>query len=714
VQEAFVKRRSLYSLANVLAPILLAGISSAQSQQILPGCEPPPEILQIIHEKLNNENLDKLKYHGQVELRRAVYEDLIAKYPREVMPYKSLIDMTRDESNAPAQLQERFRKLAANHPDDPLALYVSGYALFGTDTPESLHQLEAAQSKAPQFPAPPLFLASAYSAGKRMDKKKSLQNLAAYFALCPASANLSAQQLLAEDEDSALRQKVDSALRARLAKETDPKRLRDYAVLWNLEFHMHPTQEHPLVRRQIAEDLKRLESINPKPDSEWAAFLISGYKEADFPKETIVARQDSLLRDFPHSMEAYDIVSDRWEAINKKPTDQKDAAAWANYYAAREAVMKSWLHDFPELISAEEWFYTVMSDDSLSEKDGLAALDAYLQYETNQRSPKVGAPYQSGNFLLDHSWQPNRALDFFEQAKAESDKDRALETMDDNLTPNDARDFQQQDLNWDILLDGEILKAAVLAGRPEAVAAIKPLVEGPAPAQEEFLSNYWANRARLAVLEGRKEDALAYYQSALQARTETSLYLHGKLRDDIGAEARALWKEMGGTMAAWDIWSRPLPSSGPNQGSWEKANKSLPAFELSDFSGKTWRLRELNGKTLLINVWATWCGPCNAELPSVQNLYEQLKDRPDIQLLSFNVDDDLGLVAPFLKEKGYTFPVVPAHSLVHNLLEDNVGIPQNWVVDAKGNWRWTQMGFAEQDDWGNQMLQKLESANASN
>ncbi len=707
-----MKRLSLRFLAKVLIPIFLAGISSAQSPRSLPSCEPPAKILQIVHEKLSNENLDKLKYSGQVELKRAVYEDLIAMYPREVVPYERLIQLAREDSIGLAAVPERFRTLAAKNSDDPLALYVSGYALFGTDTPESLRQLEAAKGEDLQFPAPPLFLASAYSAGKRVDKKKSAENLAAYFALCPASSSALAQHLLAQDEDRVLRQKVDAALRTRLAKETDPGRLRDYQVLWNLEFNVHPPQEHASVRRQVAEDLKRLESVNPKPDSEWTAFLVSGYKQADASPEAITNMQDRLLRDFPHSMEAYDIVSDRWEKINKKPTDPKNAFAWGNYQAARETAMKAWLRDFPELISAEEWFYTVMDDDSLSEDNGLAAMDTFLRYEADQRRPGMWAPYQAGNFLLDHHWRPNRALDLFEKAKAETKND-ALYSTDDNLTPSEADDFHQRELMFDTWLDGRILKAAVLAGRPEAAAAIRQSVEGPAPSKEGLLSSYWSNRARLAVLEGRKEDALAYYQSALQTRPETPKYLRGKPRDDMGDEARALWKEMGGTVAAWDVWSRPAASTGLKQGAWEKANKALPAFETSDLSGKTWRLRELNGKVLLINVWATWCGPCNAELPMFQKLYEQLKGRSDIQLLSFDIDDDIGLVLPFLREKGYTFPVLPVHSLVLDLLENDIAIPQNWVVDAKGNWRWTQMGFGEQQDWGREMLLKLESANTS-
>ena len=97
-------------------------------------------------------------------------------------------------------------------------------------------------------------------------------------------------------------------------------------------------------------------------------------------------------------------------------------------------------------------------------------------------------------------------------------------------------------------------------------------------------------------------------------------------------------------------------------------------------------------------------------------MYEQLGGRSDIQLLTFDVDEDLGLVAPYLREKGYTFPVVPAYSLVNNL-QVGVGydgIPQNWVVDSKGIWRWTQTGYVADDNWDQVILQKLESIKTSN
>ena len=120
----------------------------------------------------------------------------------------------------------------------------------------------------------------------------------------------------------------------------------------------------------------------------------------------------------------------------------------------------------------------------------------------------------------------------------------------------------------------------------------------------------------------------------------------------------------------------------------------------------------LGGKSLLINLWATWCGPCKAELPKLQQLYTQIKDRKDVQLLSFNIDGEVGLVEPYLKEHGYSFPVVPAYDFVNAFL-DVIGIPQNWIVDPAGKWRWTQLGFdGSEPNWTEAMLKRMESVQA--
>ena len=144
---------------------------------------------------------------------------------------------------------------------------------------------------------------------------------------------------------------------------------------------------------------------------------------------------------------------------------------------------------------------------------------------------------------------------------------------------------------------------------------------------------------------------------------------------------------------------------------WEKPGKSLPSYELIDVSGKTWRLQDMKEKVLLINVWATWCGPCQSELPHLEKLYEMLRDRADIQILSFNIDEDPGLVGPFLKEHGYKFPVLLANSFAPDLSAQ--GIPQNWIVGPTGSWEWKQLGYGGVDGWEEDIVKKMESLRAA-
>jgi thiol-disulfide isomerase/thioredoxin len=236
-------------------------------------------------------------------------------------------------------------------------------------------------------------------------------------------------------------------------------------------------------------------------------------------------------------------------------------------------------------------------------------------------------------------------------------------------------------------------------------------IEGPRAEDDKDESGYWRRRALLATLEDHKQDALGYYQLALRTRTKPPSYQRGKLKDDLGDEAHALWAERGGTETAWAPWSQPAAttdSAKADDARWEKPTKTLPEFNLADLSGKTWTTKSLNGKVVLINLWATWCGPCNAELPQLQKLYDQANGRSDVQILTFNIDEDLGLVEPFLKEKGYTFPVLPAYSYVVSLL-DGYAIPQNWLLNPKGEWQWTQLGYGSDDAWVKDMLAKLDA-----
>jgi hypothetical protein len=98
----------------------------------------------------------------------------------------------------------------------------------------------------------------------------------------------------------------------------------------------------------------------------------------------------------------------------------------------------------------------------------------------------------------------------------------------------------------------------------------------------------------------------------------------------------------------------------------------------------------------------------------LEKFYEKVKDHKDIQILTFDIDEDLGVVAPFLKEKSYTFPVLPAYSTVVSLL-DGFAIPQTWLVDSHGVWQWKQLGYSggSDADFEKEMLDRVKSIETS-
>ena len=96
----------------------------------------------------------------------------------------------------------------------------------------------------------------------------------------------------------------------------------------------------------------------------------------------------------------------------------------------------------------------------------------------------------------------------------------------------------------------------------------------------------------------------------------------------------------------------------------------------------------------------------------MQKLYEKLKDRKDVQVMTFTMDDNLGLVAPFMKENNYTFPVIPAQVLVHQVVP-SIPLPTDWIIDPGGIARLEHVGFdGDGDKWVGDAIAALEKTKA--
>ena len=570
------------------ALLLISASPMIKAQQSsLPGCETPPAVRKIIKDQLHGPAFDHLAYAAQVERNQQVLSGLIERYPREVEPYKLWIDAAREDRlvhpERLAGIQKEYRDRATAHPDDPLALYIAANALQGTDTPETIRLLDHAQSLAPSFPWPALDLADMYSSGKFADKAKFTEHVTKFWNICPTSQNSYARWMLVKVPE--LQARVAKAERAALLKEKDPERLKDYEFLWGLEFRTTSPQKFPELRQQVAEDVKRLEHVkNPHPDAAWADLLIKGSKQAGAAPDAIHTREDALLAAYPHSGEAQNIAWQRWKAAHPEPTDAKDVAAWKSYNAAHEALQLDWIKQYPDATfpPATTRFSAMWNDDSVSEQQGIEMAEKAADAMAANYPPSFQAySYsQPAGYLLDHKWAPEKALDYLQQAKQWQDRTEADYRAQDNHSESDLKDHTKSTADMARYDDNQFLLAALRAHRSDAIsAAMKASIEAPRAADDKNETGYWLQRARLASVEGQQQDALGYYQLALRTRSKPPSYQQGRLRDELGDEAHALWKERGGTEVAWAAFSQPdtSPSAAKAEDArWEKPTKTLP------------------------------------------------------------------------------------------------------------------------------------------
>jgi thiol-disulfide isomerase/thioredoxin len=119
---------------------------------------------------------------------------------------------------------------------------------------------------------------------------------------------------------------------------------------------------------------------------------------------------------------------------------------------------------------------------------------------------------------------------------------------------------------------------------------------------------------------------------------------------------------------------------------------AAPDFTLKSRSGENVKLSELRGEVVMINFWASWCGPCRQEMPLLEDLYSKYSDL-GFTLLGVNVEEDSSKASELLREIPVSFPVLFDNKNEVTKLYKVVAMPSTIMVDRDGNMRYLHRGY---------------------
>ncbi|MBK7995685.1 MAG: TlpA family protein disulfide reductase [Blastocatellia bacterium] len=163
------------------------------------------------------------------------------------------------------------------------------------------------------------------------------------------------------------------------------------------------------------------------------------------------------------------------------------------------------------------------------------------------------------------------------------------------------------------------------------------------------------------------------------------------------------------SLTACESVSVKTTSPVPNEEEVKKASASLPSprfpesiintmdaeynWSVKDLSGKTVNAGDWKNKVLVLNMWATWCGPCIAEMPSLESLYEKTKN--DDIVFALVSDEDQETVNQFIQKRKFSLPVYTVENLPQIYRGD--AIPRTLIIAANGKIVFDHLGAAKWD-----------------
>jgi peroxiredoxin len=126
-----------------------------------------------------------------------------------------------------------------------------------------------------------------------------------------------------------------------------------------------------------------------------------------------------------------------------------------------------------------------------------------------------------------------------------------------------------------------------------------------------------------------------------------------------------------------------IEAAGAELAAAERAHAVAPDFVRTDLTGRPLRLGQFRGRVVLLSFWATWCGPCIEEIP-IFSRWQHDFGEGSLQVIGVSMDDHEGDVKRFIAKHSVAYPVVMGDAKLGELFGGVFGLPQNFLIDARG------------------------------
>jgi thiol-disulfide isomerase/thioredoxin len=674
-------------------------------------CTPSAEVLALV-DKDNAENDASVDPKVYAPPLVAEWKQYLAGHPTDAFALQELYSLFVDALDDRVAFRTELEAARKAGLDEVMALDLEA-RLAAPDVAAAEAKYRAAIAISPKSHAANLGLAQLLLKQKKLAAARAPILIA--IDACPD--DLYAYRALAALKDKPLLAAHLKTLRAHLDASKDGHFLPTYGMLWELSFHGASPPAQVALRKQVGVDVARLRALGDALTLRLFETIASGYKilgDREGERWVIAER----ARRFP---DARDTVNAALDAMNEaEATHIAHHPAERHEHAARKLeITRAWVKKWPR--------WSVVWEEQLEALRGAPHASVAEVEQATAALVKLGSLSYSS------------IMDAYEHFGIHTDQIAKLADKDVAHAEASLRDFSRsarpEQKEWITMLTANVqrtklgglalvIRAQIKLGQKDAaraslknmetaLAALPPTTK-PDELEERhyFESELFAERGRVANADGHTADALAYFLHAL------SLVPPDKDPPEVGeidvrTDADQAWTKLGGSKPAYAFL--PTGAARPQGGAedlWRASAEPAPSFTLRDLKGKSWRLRDLAGKTVIMTVWATWCQPCKMEMPDVKALALKLAGNKDVILLSLNVDQDVSVVAPFVKEQDLKYPVLLQGEGANPFLKAGDGIPLTVLIDKHGQIRGRTTGFhpdLQEGEWLTATLKAIEA-----